>query len=185
MKNRINYTIITLMVILSFSCGKKETKETIINETELINKLSENNFYKEFFSYNIRPREEGRVYMIETDSIKEFWVNFDENTGITLSKSDEIYLDKKLKSIYSDKYLEVKETIIAELNKLISFMFMNGIKYTVNIERKKIYFGLINGSLIERYNNAIVYEEIESLKNFYDSVIVIDDNWVILKKPKM
>lgn len=187
MKHITYFIFVLLVIVSSFSCQKKSTEEIIIDEKVIINNLSENDFYKQFFKYNIwrNPREERFGYIIETDSIKEFWVHFNESDGVYFSKKNEIYLENKLMATYSKKYIELKKTIVSDLNKLISFMVKIGIKSSEHVEGKRIFWSLKNECLVGRYYTKLKNEEVESLKKYYNEVTVVDSNWVILKKPKM
>lgn len=176
--------IIFSLALITFSCRNNDAEKKNIDEITLIKKLSENDFYKEFFNYNIRPREEGRIYMIGTDSIWEFWVNFDSEEGVTFSRGSEEFVEKKIKNIHPDDYMQIKNKYLLDVNKLINFMVNNEIRYAVNLEKKKLFFGLTNGAMLERDNIFMIATRIDSLKEFYDDIRVIDSNWVIFKNPK-
>lgn len=162
----------------------KEEERIIVNETSVIKKLSANNFYTDFLGYSIRSRAPG-TYQIETDSILEFEVDFDKDDGVSFTANGEPFLDERLKSIYSNQYLKIKETYLKNLNKLIPFMVLNGIEAVVNISPRRIDFYFINGNVAKRFHNISLNIGVESSKKYYDSVTVIDSNWVILKNEKL
>lgn len=185
MKNKLyKYLTIFFLFIISFSCRNNDTEKRIIDELAIITKLKENDFYKNFFLYNIRPREEGRIYMIETESIREVWVNFYADEGVTFFRDEEEKVEKKLKTIYPTEYLKIKNKYMSDLNRLLNFMISNGIEHSVHVEQKKLFFGLINNTIIERDSIGIQNKRIESLKESYNDVRVVDSNWVIIKNPK-
>jgi hypothetical protein len=186
LKKTINILILLVAIFSVYTCKEKKEEKVIFNENNLIKDLSTNDFYKNFLIYNIRtPREKGQ-YMIETDSIKEFWVNFDKEKGITISNEDEIHFDKELKSIYSNKYYEIKKVILFNLNKLISFMVTCKITNVVNFSSKRIDFYLENNSTISRFDNTVTRQSVlNNLRRYYDTVIEVDSNWAILKNEKL
>lgn len=181
-KTKLN-VIYLIVILFMFSCYKKE-EGIIVNEMSIINKLSANNFYKDFFAYSIISRTPEN-YLVLTDSIGEFNVNFDKDYGVTLYNKDEALLDKKLESVYSNKYLEIKKTYLFDLNKLMSFMGLNGIKTVVHFSSQRIDFLLVNDNILQRYDNILLKKGVESMQRFWDSIKVIDSNWVILKKRKL
>ncbi len=165
--------LIFTLCLFIFSCQKKSTKKIgkiSINEIALVKKLSKTNFYKKFYKYNIWPRDIGRVYIISTESVSEFWVSFNKENGIKLFNDEDIDNDK--------------EAILKELYKIISFMLDNGIKSTIHVKNERIDFNLVNNNEIRWYANSILNQGVEISKKYYNEVTVINDNWVILKKPK-
>lgn len=179
MKKTVSISIYLAIILFMYSCHKEE-KRNVVDETVVINKLSANNFYKDFFSYNIRSRTPG-TYQIETDSVLEFEVDFDKYNGIAFTMHGEPFLDERLKSCYSDKYIEIKKTYLSDLNKLISFIDLYGIKGVVHLSPQRIDFFLADETLLQRYDNSALNMGVESMKRYYDSVAVIDSNWVVLK----
>jgi hypothetical protein len=184
MKKVVNHVIVFLISILSFSCMNNTDRKILVDEKALIIKLSKNNFYEKFFSYNIRPRDEGSIYMIEADSFKEFWVSYKGSKGV--SYIDNVFIDNNLKSIYHDEYLEKKKSILSELNILIPFMIANGVAATVHAGKVRISFYLTNDVEIDRWHNqSTIKEGIEMLRKYYDNVVIVDNNWVISKNRKI
>jgi hypothetical protein len=186
MKKIVNILILFILISTSFSCKEQKKENHIIDELSIIKKLSVNNYFKNFLEYNIRtPREDGQ-YMIETNSIKEFWIHYDKKEGITLNKRDEESLNKELKTLYPNKYLEIKKKYVDELNKLVLFMNSNKIEYVVNYTSRRIDFCLENKNILSRIDDsAIQQSSINNFKRFYDTLIVVDSNWIILKNKKL
>lgn len=185
MKKLNKYIAILFLIVVSFSCRNDNVDKKNIDELALIEKLSQNNFYKDFFHYNIRPREQGCVYMIETDSIKEFWVDYHKDSRVTFFKDSEKDLEEKLKMIYPNEYLKIKKTYISDLNKLIPFMIINGIESTLHVKEERLDFYLLNNNEIRWYERSFLNEGVESLKKYYGDVTIVDSNWVILKNERL
>ncbi len=186
MNKLTQYIAFFFLIIVFPSCGNNDAEKNNIDELAIIKKLSQNDFYKDFFPYNIRPREEEWIYMIETDSIKEFWVEYDKDDGVTFYKdADKKEVEEKLKTIYPNNYLEIKETYISDLNNLIPFMVSNGIKAVVHFTSKRIDFSLAGGHEIIWLDKSSLNEVVKSFRRFYNIVTVIDSNWVILKDEKL
>ncbi|MCK9424886.1 MAG: hypothetical protein M0Q21_02480 [Ignavibacteriaceae bacterium] len=184
MEKTVRVAIFLVVILFMFSCNDKRSERVVVNVTSLIKKLSANDFYKDFFNYNIRSRTPG-TYQIETDSVLEFEVDFDMDDGISLIPAREAFLDEKLKSSYSNKYIEIKKTYLFDLNKLISFIDLYGIKGVVHFSPQRIDFFLADETLLRRYDNSILNMGVESAERFWDSVKVIDSNWVLLKHRKL
>jgi len=184
MKYRINLIIIFFLIIFSFSCKEKALEYIIVDENALIKKLSENNFYRGFFSFNIRPRDEGNIYLVETDSLKEFLVSIKDDKDVKYI--DDVDFSNNLRSIYSDRYLEAKKSILLKLKKIIPFMIANGIKASVHVEKTRISFLLTNNTVIEKWcDKSTSTKGTEALKKYYDDVVVVDSNWAIFKHRKI
>ena len=179
MKKIENVFSILIFIVYLTSCVNNEKREIKIDEKELVRKLSKNEFYKEFYKYNIMPREEGRVYIISTDSIKEFWVNYDSKK-VSLTDADQQSLSAALKINYPRNYLNKKLQILSELNVQITFMNQFGIKSVTNdLDKQRTYFRLITSNEIIRIQKHISVE-IESLKRSYKFVTAIDSNWILV-----
>gem|GEM_PF-5026340 len=178
--------LIFISIILSvFSCKEKKDEKIVVDETSLMEKLSTNDFYKNFIGYAIISRD-GFYYLVFTDTLNEVDINYDPNEGVILSKVNEEIIDKKLKLIYPNKYMDKKKKYIFDLNKLLSFMVSNGIESMNGLSPQRVDFYLKNKDKLFRYDNTVLnHKSIESFKRFYDSVIVVDSNWLILKKEKL
>ena len=191
MKKSIYIISIILIFSLIISCHEKENKkdfykkDVVVNESELIKTLSNGDYYKNFYEYTIIPRDEGKIYIIISNLIEEFWIKFNMDEGATFfTNTDEEVVNEKLKSIYINNYSEIKRAMISKLSNLIYFMNKRGIKATTHVDSSRVDFSLINNIDIIRFNRDVLNKAVKNIKRFNDSLVILDSNWILVYNKK-
>jgi hypothetical protein len=172
---------VLLSLILFSSCKDEKSKVKDIDVKSIISELEKSDYYKKFIEYNIIPRQEGRVYIILNDSLGEFWVWYSEGDNLELKKSEKGF-DYKLKSLYSDKYLQIKNKILSTLNEIISFMIKKGIS-SVNSNSQRIEFGMNNNISLIKYYFKVSEADLKLFQELNFETEILNNKWIIIKKP--
>jgi hypothetical protein len=171
---KMKYITIKLLVFiplfLLISCSKQNNVE--ISEKSIINKLSQKDYYKKFYKYNIRTREPNSIFMIETEFIKEIWIEYsDGEVEITDRGKDDF--DKIMEFRYPENTEKYKVQMIKELQEIITFMVKNNIESVVRLG-ERIDWGVSNGNIISRYN--VIDNSVKEKPN----ILIYSDNWIII-----